>query len=98
MNFVDVLLIITLDLNNPEVNKLPLGPRILVAIFQAASTRHTGAATFNLEKVNPAVQFSLVVMMYISTLPIAISIRVSNTYEEKTRQGRRQIMRYGTES
>lgn len=84
MNFVDVLLIITLDLKNPTVNGLPPGPRILAALFQAASTRHTGTATFNLAEVNPAVQFSLVVMMYISILPIAISIRASNTYEEKT--------------
>lgn len=83
MNFVDVLLIIVLDLNNPAVNDLPMGPRILSAIFQAASSRHTGTATLNLAQVNPAVQFSLVVMMYIAVLPIAISIRASNTYEEK---------------
>lgn len=84
LNFVDVLLIIVLDLKNPAVNDLSMGPRILAAIFQAASSRHTGAATFNLAEVNPAVQFSLVVMMYVAVLPIAISIRASNTYEEKS--------------
>lgn len=83
LNFIDVLLIILLDLDNPAVNDLPVGPRILAAIFQAASARHTGAATFNLALVNPGVQFSLLVMMYIATLPIAISIRSSNTYEER---------------
>ncbi|KFY91397.1 hypothetical protein V498_05481 [Pseudogymnoascus sp. VKM F-4517 (FW-2822)] len=83
MNSIDVILIIVLDLNNAAVNDLPMGPRILSAIFQAASSRHTGAATLNLAKVNPAVQFSLVVMMYIAIFPIAISIRASNTYEEK---------------
>ncbi|PCG89592.1 Potassium transport protein, high-affinity [Penicillium occitanis (nom. inval.)] len=83
LNFVDVVLIIVLDLHNPAVNNLSLGPRILSAIFQAASSRHTGTSTFNLAEVNPAVQFSLVVMMYISILPIAISIRSSNAYEEK---------------
>lgn len=83
MNFIDVLLIILLDLDNPAVNALPLGPRVLAALFQAASARHTGTATFNLAAVNPAVQFSLVVMMYISIFPIAISIRASNTYEER---------------
>lgn len=82
LNFVDVLLIIVLDLHNPAVNNLPVGPRILAAIFQAASARHTGTSTFNLAKVNPAVQFSLLVMMYIAIYPIAISIRASNTYEE----------------
>ncbi|KFY25124.1 hypothetical protein V491_01889 [Pseudogymnoascus sp. VKM F-3775] len=84
MNFIDVLLIIVLDLKNAAVNDLPMGPRILSAIFQAASARHTGTATFNLAEVNPAVQFSLVVMMYIAIFPIAISIRASNTYEEKS--------------
>lgn len=82
LNFVDVLLIIVLDLDNPAVNDLPMGPRILSAIFQAASSRHTGTSTLNLADVNPAVQFSLLVMMYIAILPIAISIRASNTYEE----------------
>ncbi|KAE8140841.1 cation transport protein-domain-containing protein [Aspergillus pseudotamarii] len=84
MNFVDILLILVLDLNNPEVNSLAAGPRILAAIFQAASSRHTGTATFNLADVNPAVQFSLVVMMYVAVFPIAISVRASNTYEESS--------------
>lgn len=84
LNFVDVLLVIVLDLNNPEVNSLPGGPRVLAALFQSASSRHTGTATFNLANVNPAVQFSLMVMMYIAVFPIAISIRASNTYEEQS--------------
>ncbi|KAK4098197.1 hypothetical protein N658DRAFT_509705 [Parathielavia hyrcaniae] len=83
MNFVDVLLIIVLDLDNPAVNEMAMGPRILAALFQAASSRHTGTSTFNLSLVNPAVQFSLLVMMYISVFPIAVSIRSSNTYEER---------------
>ncbi|KAG8168998.1 hypothetical protein KVR01_001747 [Diaporthe batatas] len=84
LNLADVVLIIALDLNNPAVNDLSLGPRILSSLFQAASARHTGTATYVLSQVNPAVQFSLLVMMYISVLPIAISIRASNTYEEKS--------------
>ncbi|KAJ5668409.1 uncharacterized protein N7477_006979 [Penicillium maclennaniae] len=84
MNAVDVIFIIVLDLHNPAVDNLPAGPRTLAAIFQAASTRHTGTAIFNLANVNPAVQFSLVVMMYIAVFPIAISVRASNVYEERT--------------
>ncbi|RGP71704.1 low-affinity potassium transport [Fusarium longipes] len=84
LNFVDVLLIVLLDLHNPEVASLPLGSRIPAAIFQAASARHTGTASFNLANVNPAVQLSLLIMMYIAIFPIAISIRISNTYEEKS--------------
>ena len=63
MNFIDVLFIVTLDLHNQEVSGLPLGERMVAAIFQAASSRHTGTSTFNLTNVNPSVQFSLLVMM-----------------------------------
>ncbi|KAL7775760.1 hypothetical protein CFE70_009604 [Pyrenophora teres f. teres 0-1] len=83
LNFIDTLLIIVLDLDNREVNVLAIGHRILAAIFQSASSRHTGTSSFNLANVNPAVQFSLLVMMYISVYPIAISIRMSESYEEK---------------
>lgn len=84
LNTIDVIFIIILDLHNPAVNSLPAGPRVLAAIFQAASARHTGTAVFNLANVNPAVQFSLLVMMYIAVFPIAISVRASNVYEERT--------------
>jgi potassium uptake Trk family protein len=82
LNFVDVLLIIVMDLDNTEVNTLPMASRILAATFQAASSRHTGTSTFNLAKVNPGVQFSLLTMMYISVFPIAMSVRGTNTYED----------------
>ncbi|RKL33122.1 Low-affinity potassium transport protein [Fusarium proliferatum] len=84
LNFIDILLIIVLDLSNPEVASLPLSQRIPAAIFQAASARHTGTASFNLAHVSPAVQLSLLIMMYIAVFPIAISIRASNAYEEKS--------------
>ena len=84
LNFVDILLIVVLDLHNTAVNVLPIGPRIAAAIFQSASSRHTGTASFNLADVHPAVQFSLLVMMYISVFPIAIAVRASNTYEESS--------------
>ncbi|KAF4495034.1 potassium transporter TRK-1 [Fusarium agapanthi] len=84
LNFIDILLIIVLDLSNPEVSSLPLSQRIPAAIFQAASARHTGTASFNLANVSPAVQLSLLIMMYIAVFPIAISIRASNAYEEKS--------------
>jgi potassium uptake Trk family protein len=83
LNVTDVLLIILLDLDNPAVTDLSIGPRILSALFQAASARHTGTSTLNLSEVNPAVQFSLLTMMYIAVFPLAISVRASNTYEER---------------
>ncbi|CEI60272.1 unnamed protein product [Fusarium venenatum] len=55
LNFIDTLLIIVLDVSNPEVVSLLLDARIPAAIFQAASARHTGTAIFNLANINPAV-------------------------------------------
>ncbi|KAG8417031.1 hypothetical protein J3459_013084 [Metarhizium acridum] len=93
LNFMDAFFILILDLNNAEVASLPPGPRVVAAIFQAGSSRHTGASVFNLANVSPAVQFSLLIMMYISAFPVALSIRASNTYEEKSLG----IYRVGTE-
>ncbi|KAH6880063.1 cation transport protein-domain-containing protein [Thelonectria olida] len=84
LNIIDTVLIIVLDLDNPAVSDLPGGLRLAAAIFQSVSSRHTGTASFNLAEVNPAVQLSLLVMMYISAYPIAIAIRSSNTYEERS--------------
>ncbi|KPM37178.1 Low-affinity potassium transport protein [Neonectria ditissima] len=84
LNLVDTVLIIVLDLDNSAVSDLPGGQRVAAAIFQSVSSRHTGTASFNLAAVNPAVQLSLLVMMYISAYPIAIAIRSSNTYEERS--------------
>lgn len=84
LNFIDVLLIITLDLHFADVASMAFGHRLVAAIFQAVNSRHTGAATFNLAEVNPAVQFSLLVMMYVAVFPIAMSVRSSNTYETRS--------------
>ena len=92
LNSLDVILIITLDLNNPELTRLAPGYRFLAAIFQACSSRHTGTSTFNLANVNPAVQVTLLIMMYIAIFPIAISIRASNTYIDDS------VGRYGNEA
>lgn len=82
LNAMDLILFIVLDLHIHEVAKLPAGIRFLAVLFQVASSRHTGTSSFNLADVHPAIQFSLLVMMYISVFPIALSVRASNTYEE----------------
>ncbi|KAJ4314156.1 hypothetical protein N0V84_009039 [Fusarium piperis] len=84
LNIVDILFIILLDLDNPAVASLPGWPRFAASVFQAVSSRHTGTTSFNLAAVNPAVQMSLLVMMYVSVYPISIAVRSSNTYEERS--------------
>lgn len=62
----------------------PSGFRVLNGLFQAASTRTAGFATVNLADLHPGIQVSYLVMMYISVFPIAISVRRTNVYEEKS--------------
>ncbi|RYP73174.1 hypothetical protein DL771_003810 [Monosporascus sp. 5C6A] len=84
LNGLDVLLFIVLDLHSESVEDLPLNIRFLNAFFQATSTRTAGFSVLNLASLHPAVQTSYMIMMYISIFPIAISVRTTNVYEEKS--------------
>lgn len=85
LNGLDVILFIVLDLHDPVVTSIgSVGYRILNGLFQASSTRTAGFSTVNLAELHPGIQVSYMVMMYISVFPIAISIRRTNVYEEKS--------------
>lgn len=66
------------------VTSVPVNIRVLDGWFQAVSTRTAGFAVVNLAALHPAIQVSYLIMMYISVLPIAISVRRTNVYEEKS--------------
>lgn len=84
LNAVDLVLFIILDLGNKYLKEIPVGYRIVDGLFQAFSTRTAGFAVVDLSKLHPAVQVSYMLMMYISVLPLAISIRRTNVYEEQS--------------
>ena len=84
LNALDLLFFIILDLNDPAVTHLPSGLRFVNGLFQAASTRTAGFSVVNLAELHPAIQVSYLIMMYISVFPIAISMRRTNVYEEKS--------------
>ncbi|TAQ87249.1 hypothetical protein B7494_g4412 [Chlorociboria aeruginascens] len=84
LNVVDLVFFIILDLGNTVVTQLPVNIRVLDGWFQAVSTRTAGFGVVNLAELHPAIQVSYLVMMYISVLPIAISVRRTNVYEEKS--------------
>ncbi|KAI9047303.1 hypothetical protein LZ554_008751 [Drepanopeziza brunnea f. sp. 'monogermtubi'] len=84
LNGVDLVFFIILDLGNEIVTDLPVHIRVLAGWFQAVSTRTAGFAVVNLAALHPAIQVSYLIMMYISVLPIAISVRRTNVYEEKS--------------
>jgi len=84
LNGIDLVFFIILDLNDPTVTDLPPGFRFLAGLFQAAATRTAGFAVVNIADLHPAIQVSYMVMMYISIFPIAMSMRQTNVYEEKS--------------
>jgi Trk-type K+ transport system membrane component len=92
LNGLDLIFFIVLDLNDPVVTVLPPGIRFVDGLFQATSTRTAGFAVVNLALLHPAIQVSYLIMMYISAFPIAISMRRTNVYEE------RSLGIYGTRS
>jgi potassium uptake Trk family protein len=84
LNGIDLLFFIILDFGSEVVTGLPPGIRVLDGVFQAASTRTAGFAVVNLAALHPGVQISYMIMMYISIFPIAISVRRTNVYEERS--------------
>ena len=84
LNGIDLIFFIILDINDSTVTALPPGIRVLDGLFQAACTRTAGFSVVSLSDLHPAIQVSYMVMMYISVFPIAISMRRTNVYEEKS--------------
>lgn len=82
LNITDVIFFVVLDLGSGPVVDLPAGIKVLNGFFEAASTRTAGFSCINLAALHPAVKVSYMIMMYISVLPIAMSIRRTNVYEE----------------
>lgn len=73
-----------MQLDADPVIRLPVHLRIVNGLFQAACTRTAGFSSVPTAELHPAVQVSYMMMMYISVFPIAISIRRTNVYEEKS--------------
>ncbi|RMZ79738.1 hypothetical protein DV738_g3274, partial [Chaetothyriales sp. CBS 135597] len=84
LNGVDLIFFIILDLHDPVVASMPPGIRVVDGLFQAAATRTAGFAVVNIAQLHPAIQVSYLIMMYISVFPIAISMRRTNVYEERS--------------
>lgn len=84
LNAVDLILFIILDLHSTYLSHIKVGYRVMDGLFQAFSTRTAGFAVIDLSQLHPAIQVSYMLMMYISVLPLAISIRRTNVYEEQS--------------
>ncbi|CAK3828938.1 Potassium transport 1 [Lecanosticta acicola] len=84
LNGIDLIFFVILDLNDPVVEDMTGAQKVLNGWFQAVSTRTAGFSSVNLAQLHAAIQVSYLIMMYISVFPIAISVRRTNVYEEKS--------------
>ncbi|BGP36458.1 hypothetical protein JCM10449v2_000359 [Rhodotorula kratochvilovae] len=84
LNGIDWACFLVLDLGNKVIEELPVNTRVIDGLFQAFAVRAAGFSIVPLASVAPALQLLYVIMMYIAVYPIAVSIRSTNVYEEKS--------------
>ncbi|KAL9103512.1 MAG: hypothetical protein Q9187_008999 [Circinaria calcarea] len=78
------VLFIILNIGVPAVESIPGGTRTIDALFQALGARTSGFFIITISSVAPALQVTYLAAMYISSLPIIVSLRRSNIYEEQS--------------
>lgn len=84
LTMIDWFFFLILDIGNPEIESIPLPQRVFDGLFQSIAVRAAGFQVVGLLSLAPAVQFLYVIMMYISAYPIALSVRSTNVYEERS--------------
>ncbi|PIL30855.1 transporter [Ganoderma sinense ZZ0214-1] len=81
---IEWALFIVLDIGLDVTSSLPPGTRALAGLFQSFAVRASGFSIVSLASAAPAFQFLCIIMMYIAIYPVALSIRSTNVYEEKS--------------
>ncbi|KAH8087810.1 cation transport protein-domain-containing protein [Cristinia sonorae] len=84
LNFTDWFFFLVLDIGNPAIESVPFGTRFLLGFLQAAAVRAAGFGSVSIAALAPAVKVLYVIMMYVSIYPVAMSVRSTNVYEEKS--------------
>ncbi|KAG8825554.1 low affinity potassium transporter [Serendipita sp. 401] len=84
LTMTDWLCFLILDIGNPVTEAVPIGHRVLIGLLQASAVRAAGFATISISSLAPAVKVLYVIMMYVSIYPIAMSVRSTNVYEERS--------------
>lgn len=84
LNCTDWVFFQVLDIGNSTIESWSIGQRIFDGLFQSFAVRAAGFQIISLLSLAPAVQFLYIVMMYISAYPVAMSVRNTNVYEERS--------------
>ncbi|KAH9050993.1 cation transport protein-domain-containing protein [Lactarius deliciosus] len=82
MTTTDWFFFLILDLGNPVIESIPVGVRVIDGLFQA--TAHVVLSVVVPFPTDLTARVLFVIMMYISIYPIAMSVRSTNVYEERS--------------
>jgi len=81
---IELFSFMVLDEGLSVTDSLPVGTRLIDGLFQGVAARASGFAIVSISNLAPSVLFLYVVMMYIAVYPVAMSIRATNVYEERS--------------
>src|SRR6187402_3744546 len=84
LNGIDWLAFEQLNRDNPALATIPRGYRVLDGMFQSLAVRCTGFTIVSISSLVIGMRVLYVGMMYLSAYPVAIAMRSSNVYEERS--------------
>jgi len=84
LNGADWLFFEVLNIGNPVTDAIPPRYRVLDGLFQAFAVRAGGFYVVNISQLRSGLLVLYVLMMYVSALPVAMTIRSTNVYEERS--------------
>ena len=84
LNGIDWLAFELLNLGNPVTEAIPTHFRVLDGLFQAFAVRSGGFYVVSIPNLRQGLLVLYVLMMYLSAFPVAMTIRNSNVYEERS--------------
>ncbi|KAK2609362.1 hypothetical protein QQS21_002143 [Conoideocrella luteorostrata] len=84
LNSIDWAAFERFNIENPAMQSIPPGPRLLDGLFQAIAVRSGGFYVVPIAQLHIGLLVLYVIMMYISAFPVIITMRHSNIYEERS--------------
>ncbi|KAK6369748.1 hypothetical protein LTS17_009198 [Exophiala oligosperma] len=84
LNGIDWVAFELLNIGNPVTDAIPVHFRVLDGLFQAFAVRSGGFYVVSIAGLRSGLLVLYVAMMYISAFPIAMTIRNTNVYEERS--------------
>jgi Trk-type K+ transport system membrane component len=84
LNGIDWVAFEILNIGNPSTDSIPTHFRVLDGLFQAFAVRSGGFYVVNISKLRPGLLCLYISMMYLSALPVTLTLRNTNIYEERS--------------